>query len=199
MRNFTKGNRFSDRKNTGNFDRHGSKGRDFSRRDAGAFGRPQMHKAICDDCGQSCEVPFKPTGDKPVYCSNCFKGKDNAGPSRSFGRDNFREKKMFSAICDACGQSCEVPFRPTGDKPVYCSNCFGQDSRAKDRKPAGDGANKQFEHQLQTINEKLDKILQNLSSTMPKSPELIKKKVITKAESKPKAVKVKKTKKAVKK
>ena len=147
MRNFTKGNRFSDRKNTGNFDRHGSKGRDFSRRDAGAFGRPQMHKAICDDCGQSCEVPFK----------------------------------------------------PTGDKPVYCSNCFGQDSRAKDRKPAGDGANKQFEHQLQTINEKLDKILQNLSSTMPKSPEMIKKKVITKAESKPKAVKVKKTKKAVKK
>ena len=32
-----------------------------------------MHKATCNECGQACEVPFKPNGRKPVFCSNCFK------------------------------------------------------------------------------------------------------------------------------
>ena len=31
-----------------------------------------MHKAVCADCGKNCEVPFKPSGDRPVYCKNCF-------------------------------------------------------------------------------------------------------------------------------
>lgn len=34
--------------------------------------RPQMHDAVCDNCGQPCQLPFKPTGDKPVYCKDCF-------------------------------------------------------------------------------------------------------------------------------
>jgi CxxC-x17-CxxC domain-containing protein len=32
---------------------------------------------------------------------------------------------MFQAVCNDCHKSCNVPFRPTGDKPVYCSDCFG--------------------------------------------------------------------------
>lgn len=65
-------------------DRHGG-GRDRDRGD-----RPmQMHKATCATCGKSCEVPFKPTGDKPIYCSDCFKkqdggGRDFKGGDRSF-------------------------------------------------------------------------------------------------------------------
>jgi CxxC-x17-CxxC domain-containing protein len=47
-----------------------------------------MHEATCDQCGKSCEVPFRPTGEKPVYCSTCFEGKketgDNRGTSRSY-------------------------------------------------------------------------------------------------------------------
>ncbi len=36
-------------------------------------GRPrEMHKATCADCGKESEVPFKPTGDRPVYCKDCF-------------------------------------------------------------------------------------------------------------------------------
>jgi len=31
-----------------------------------------MFKAICADCGKECEVPFKPSGDRPVYCKECF-------------------------------------------------------------------------------------------------------------------------------
>jgi len=35
-------------------------------------GPRDMHKATCSDCGQECEVPFKPTDGRPVYCRNCF-------------------------------------------------------------------------------------------------------------------------------
>lgn len=53
-------------------------GRRFGSR-GGGFGRPrfdsgprEMHKAICSDCKQDCEVPFKPTEGKPVYCKECY-------------------------------------------------------------------------------------------------------------------------------
>jgi CxxC-x17-CxxC domain-containing protein len=34
-----------------------------------------MHHAVCAECGNDCEVPFRPTGDRPIYCKNCFGGK----------------------------------------------------------------------------------------------------------------------------
>lgn len=33
----------------------------------------EMHKATCADCGSECEVPFKPTEGKPVYCRECYR------------------------------------------------------------------------------------------------------------------------------
>ena len=35
-------------------------------------GPREMHKAVCSECKQECEVPFKPTEGKPVYCKECF-------------------------------------------------------------------------------------------------------------------------------
>ena len=32
----------------------------------------EMHKVVCSDCGKETEVPFKPDGDRPVYCKECF-------------------------------------------------------------------------------------------------------------------------------
>jgi len=46
-----------------------------SRRDSGQrrdFGPREMHKATCAECGKECEVPFKPTEGRPVYCRECF-------------------------------------------------------------------------------------------------------------------------------
>ncbi len=34
------------------------------------------HQAVCDGCHRPCEVPFIPNGKKPVYCRNCYKGKE---------------------------------------------------------------------------------------------------------------------------
>ena len=36
------------------------------------FAPREMHKAVCSKCKQECEVPFKPTEGKPVYCRECF-------------------------------------------------------------------------------------------------------------------------------
>jgi len=50
---------------------------------------PIMHEVICDKCKKQCQVPFKPTGDKPVYCSDCFRKNENS--NRSYGsRDQDR-------------------------------------------------------------------------------------------------------------
>ena len=41
----------------------------------GSYGsRPprEMHTVVCAECGKDAQVPFKPTGDRPVYCSDCF-------------------------------------------------------------------------------------------------------------------------------
>lgn len=40
------------------------------------------------------------------------------------GRDSFRERSFTKAICADCGNECELPFKPTGDRPVYCKECF---------------------------------------------------------------------------
>jgi len=33
----------------------------------------QMYDAVCSECGKHCKVPFEPRGDRPVYCSDCFR------------------------------------------------------------------------------------------------------------------------------
>ena len=35
-------------------------------------GDKEMHKVTCSDCGKETEVPFKPSGDRPVYCRDCY-------------------------------------------------------------------------------------------------------------------------------
>jgi len=119
----------------GNFNRGSrpSGGRGFARR--GFNGRDvrspaQMHPAVCDNCNKNCEVPFRPTSGKPIFCSDCFENKKGPGAGRFEGRDESRfqrsdERQMFDAVCDDCGNDCKVPFRPSGEKPIFCSNCFG--------------------------------------------------------------------------
>lgn len=31
-----------------------------------------LYKAVCADCFKNCEVPFKPSGGRPVYCPECW-------------------------------------------------------------------------------------------------------------------------------
>ncbi len=50
----------------------------------GDYDRPrQMYEVICDDCGKKTMVPFKPRGDRPVYCKECFEARRNRDSRRS--------------------------------------------------------------------------------------------------------------------
>ena len=50
-------------------------------------------------------------------------GSQGGYSSRSSSRG---PREMFTATCAGCGREAQVPFRPSGDKPVYCSDCFSQ-------------------------------------------------------------------------
>ena len=84
-------------------------------------------------------------------------------PARRFdrGSSDRPEKRprleMFEATCDKCGKRCEVPFKPRGDKPVYCSDCF----RNSDSFESGARSNSSSS-EIDQINKKLDKILKAL-------------------------------------
>lgn len=56
--------------------------------DQGGNRGSSMHQAICSECRKACEVPFRPMPGKPVYCTECFGGKKNAGPE-TFTRKDF--------------------------------------------------------------------------------------------------------------
>ncbi len=57
-------------------------------------------------------------------------------PNRSFGRssgygrprsdEGFKERSFTKVICAECGTECEVPFKPSADRPVYCRDCFAK-------------------------------------------------------------------------
>ena len=127
--------------------------------DRGDRGPVEMHKAICDNCGKECEVPFRPTSGKPVFCSNCFENKrEGSDFRRSEDSPRFAGeagRQMFDAVCADCGNACQVPFRPSGDKPIFCSNCFGE------KKHGGENAG--GKDNFEELNAKLDKILSLLS------------------------------------
>ena len=35
-------------------------------------------------------------------------------------------RETFPVVCSNCGIDTTVPFRPRGDRPVYCNDCFAQ-------------------------------------------------------------------------
>lgn len=61
----------------------------------GNFNNRRMYHAVCDQCGAGCELPFQPTAGKPVYCSDCFRGKKSQGGDRhdNGGRFERRQEK----------------------------------------------------------------------------------------------------------
>lgn len=113
--------------------------------DSRGFEKPEMHRATCAQCNQSCEVPFRPNGSRPVYCSNCFKREDDRGGSREFTRNDDSHNKPS--------------FKPTYTAP-------GSTAAAPDNKTL-----EQLKKQVETINFKLDAIIEALSQIIPEDDE----------------------------
>lgn len=58
------------------------------------FRERSFTRVICSDCGKECEVPFKPSGDRPVYCKECF-AKRKGGSQHKEGYDNRPKEQIF--------------------------------------------------------------------------------------------------------
>lgn len=69
--------------------------------------------------------------NEPKRCAPCRAAKKAGSPGRSSGgRNSFDSgagrREVFPAVCAECGKQTQVPFKPRGDRPVYCSDCFSQ-------------------------------------------------------------------------
>lgn len=124
----------------------GNFNRDRGQSGGRSFGRP-MHKTICSKCGKECEVPFIPTGNRPVFCRDCFQNNRISDPRRS----NFEDRGNNQLN------------RPIGQP--------------------------QYREQFEALNAKLDKILRILEPKIavpvvpakaPKTKKVIKKSASTK-------------------
>jgi CxxC-x17-CxxC domain-containing protein len=100
----------------------------------------------CTDCGidfvfSASEQEFfaeKGFSSAPKRCSSCRAQRRASGAggggTGSFGNGggyagggggfSRAPREMHDATCARCGNETQVPFRPTGARPVYCSDCF---------------------------------------------------------------------------
>ena len=99
----------------------------------------------CTDCGidfvfSASEQAFfaeKGFSSAPKRCASCRaqrRASGNGGGPSSYGSGGGYEagdagysrgpREMHDATCARCGNQTQVPFRPTGARPVYCSDCF---------------------------------------------------------------------------
>jgi CxxC-x17-CxxC domain-containing protein len=117
----------------------------------GDRGPVTMHKAICDECHKECEVPFRPSGDKPIFCSECFsskRGNEDRGPRKDFGNDR-------------------APKRDFNDRPA-------QPSFVKSVTPVQNDNGKQ----LAEINTKLDRLVIAIERLTQPKKEIVKTPVV---------------------
>lgn len=85
----------------------------------------------CKDCG--CEFVFT-ASEQEFYAEKGFTNEPGRCPEcraarKAQNRGYGRPREMFPAVCSACGKETTVPFQPTGDKPVYCRECYQPKSR----------------------------------------------------------------------
>ena len=79
----------------------------------------------CKDCGQ--DFVFT-AGEQEFYAERGFQNEPQRCKScrdarKSAARGN---RELFTTTCANCGKEAKVPFQPSNDRPVYCSDCFAK-------------------------------------------------------------------------
>lgn len=79
---------------------------------------------VCKDCGKEFifsvqEQEFfaeKGFQNEPARCIDCRRVRKQ--------QSNRGERQYYTVVCSSCGEETQVPFKPTGVRPVYCRDCF---------------------------------------------------------------------------
>jgi len=95
--------------------------------DEGDFPERKMFQGDwkCAECGTKItELPFEPSGDRPIHCRECWAKQREQRSGRGFA-----PRKTFQGNwkCAECGTKItELPFEPSGDRPIYCRECWAK-------------------------------------------------------------------------
>ncbi len=126
------------------------------------------------------EGGFRPDDARRPKFGNGFGGarKFNNDGNRPGGRpkfgDNREPKRLFQAVCSQCGKDCEVPFRPSGDKPVYCRDCFMKQPYVPGRNSNGnDGPRPQDSHRADPHDDAIRGIVNRLGGLEVKMDRIL--------------------------
>lgn len=89
---------------------------------------------VCADCANSFTFTaseqdfFAQKGfSAPRRCKSCrdaAKAAKGQGGGRSDSYGARPQREMHDVICAGCGVQTQVPFKPSGGRPVYCRECF---------------------------------------------------------------------------
>ena len=152
-----KGGNSGGRPSFGGGNRFGGNGGGFKgRRDNDRSSAPsEMFSATCAQCHKQCEGPFRPNGEKPGYCRDCFRkpemvpGRNSNGADGSMPmRNNFQRD-----------QRPEAEFRPRSEyRAPESKHSYSPDGFAS------------LQRQIVTLESKVNRILE-LVSKKPAAPE----------------------------
>ncbi|NLY74621.1 MAG: zinc-binding protein [Firmicutes bacterium] len=84
----------------------------------------QDKSLTCKECGQ--EFVFT-ANEQEFYAGKGFQNEPGRCPACRAARKQQRTggpRQMYQVVCSNCGVETEVPFKPSGDRPVYCRDCF---------------------------------------------------------------------------
>ena len=94
---------------------------------------------LCTECGlefvvRAADQQRQATAgfrSEPRRCPECWTTTRSAAQSRRSPAPRSRRgfgpigmRTLFPAVCAACGRETRLPFKPRGDRPPYCPDCF---------------------------------------------------------------------------
>jgi CxxC-x17-CxxC domain-containing protein len=98
----------------------------------------------CQDCNQSFTFSAddqqyhreKGYTNEPKRCPSCRQNRrsNGSGYGSSYAGGYGSRREMHDVVCAQCGKDTQVPFRPSGDRPVYCSDCFSSQPASGSRR-----------------------------------------------------------------
>ena len=80
---------------------------------------------VCKECGA--EFVFT-AGEQEFYAEKGFQNEpQRCKACRDAKKAAIKgQRVLYDAVCAECGKEAKVPFKPTEDRPVYCSDCYAK-------------------------------------------------------------------------